>query len=317
MRRLLITLTALTLGPAQVAAEPPFFATASISPHDITEADLAALRSSTFAGRGERVIWNYRVFDWITVEAYLFEAQTGGSVVEFQVNPEFKSEAARAEVDAYAPPLGRLPAVLLSRLGSVHVNAGRPEHPDALLPLRARQVFGGNWFNRSIRIHTGWGEEYIRDGLLEEVLFHEGAHVSVDELVRDTPEWRAAQEADGEFISAYARDNPDREDVAESLLPYFAVKFRPQSLTASDREIIEATIPGRLAVFDAQGLTGAHMEWWSPRFLAPEHSCSRRCCQQSPDRGSFDEEYQDRPSLAGLAWPRLAESPWNGQRRRG
>ncbi len=259
MRRLLITLTALTLGPAQVAAEPPFFGTAFISPEVITEADATALRSVTYTGRGERVIWDYRVFDWITVEAYLFEAQIGGSVVEFQVNPEFESEAAaREQVETYAPPLGRLPAVLLSRLGSVHVNAGRPAHPDALLPRPPQRVFGGNWFDQSITIHTGTGEEFIRDGFLEEVLFHEGAHVSVDELVQDTPEWRAAQEADGAFISAYARDNPDREDVAESLLPYFAVRFRPHSLTASDREIIEATIPARLAVFDVQGFD------WSP-----------------------------------------------------
>ena len=222
------------------AAEPPFGGTTFISPDVITEADPTALRSVVYTGRGERVIWDYRVFDWVTVEAYLFEAQIGGRVVEFQVNPEFESEAAaREQVDVYAPTIGRLPAVLLSRLGSVHVNAGRPEHPDALLPLRPRQVFGGNWFDQSITIHTGRGEEYISGGFLEEVLFHEAAHVSVDGLVEDTPEWRAAQDADGAFISTYARDFPNREDVAESILPYFAVRLRPGSLTPGDRAAIE------------------------------------------------------------------------------
>ena len=243
---------------ASTAAGQPFQGTVSISPDVITEADPTALRGIEYTGRGERVIWDYRIFDWITVEAYLFEAQIRGGIVEFQVNPEFESEgAAREQVEVYAPPLGRLPAVLLSRLKSVHVNAGDPAHPDTLLPRRPRRVFGGNWFDQSITIHTGSGEESIRGGVIEEVLFHEGAHVSVDGLVEDTPEWRAAQDADGGFISEYARDHPDREDVAESILPYFAVRFRPGRLSAEDRAAIEATIPNRLAYFDQQGFDWA------------------------------------------------------------
>ena len=72
-----------------------------------------------------------------------------------------------------------------------------------------------------------------------------------------SPEWRAAQDADGGFISDYARDHPDREDVAESILPYFAVRFRPGRLSAEDRAAIEATIPNRLAYFDQQGFDWA------------------------------------------------------------
>ena len=253
-------LIALTIAAAN---GPPFGGTVFISPDVITEADATVLQGIEYAGRGERVIWDWRVSDWITVEAYLFEAQIGGSVVEFQVNPEFESEAAsREQVETYAPPLGRLPAVLLSRVSSVHVNAGRPAHPDALIPRRPRRVFGGNWFDQSITIHTGTGEEYIRGGFLEEVLFHEAAHASVDGLVKDTPEWRAAQDADGGFISGYARDHPDSEDVAESILPYFAVRFRPGRLSVSDRAAIEATIPNRLAYFDQQGFD------WSPYMQA-------------------------------------------------
>ena len=132
-------------------------------------------------------------------------------MIEFQVNPEFGSaEAARAEVDVYAPVLGRLPAVMLSRATSVQVNAGQ-------------ELFGGN-ADGSFLIHTGQGAEYLRDGFLEEVLFHEAAHVSLDVDHTDSPDWRAAQAADGEFISTYAREFPDREDVAESVLPYFAVR---------------------------------------------------------------------------------------------
>ena len=89
-------------------------------------------------------------------------------------------------------------------------------------------------------------------------MFHEAAHTSLDVAHANTPEWREAQRADGGFISDYARDNPDREDIAESILPYFAVRFKPGRLSPGDRAKIEEAIPNRLGYFDAQRFD------WSP-----------------------------------------------------
>ena len=162
------------------------------------------------------------------------------------MNLEFGSpEAARVEVDAYAPALGQLRAVVLEHVADVEIHGGD-------------ELAGGNGYTGTIHIHTEKGEEYIRDGFLEEVLFHEGAHVSLDLAHSQTPGWRAAQEADVGFISEYARDNPDREDMAESVRPYFAVRYRSERLTARDRVVIERTIPNRLEYFDSQALD------WSP-----------------------------------------------------
>ena len=62
----------------------------------------------------------------------LVDARYASGVIEFLVNPEFGSaETERAEVDVYAPVLGRLPAVMLSRATSVEVNPGQ-------------ELFGGN-----------------------------------------------------------------------------------------------------------------------------------------------------------------------------
>ena len=94
------------------------------------------------------------------------------------------------------------------------------------------------------------------------MLFHEAAHVSLDGYHADAEGWRAAQAADGEFISTYARDFPDREDVAETALPYFAVRYQPGRLSAEQRAMIEATVPNRLQYFDEQGLD------WSPYMQA-------------------------------------------------
>ncbi len=227
------------------AAAQPFQGTVFISPNVLTTEDPSSLAGVEYTGRGQRSIFDFRVMEWITVDAYLFEARIGGHRIEFQVNPEFESEdAARAQVDVYAPALGRLPAVLLSRLQSVHVNAGNPS-------------FGGNYVDQSITVHTGRGQERLRDGFLEEVLFHEGAHVSLQNH-QDEPGWLAAQAADPEFISDYARDNPDREDVAESILAYFAVRVAPGRISTAHRDAIEAAIPNRLEYFND------HAFDWSP-----------------------------------------------------
>ena len=84
-------------------------------------------------------------------------------------------------------------------------------------------------------------------------VLHESGHVSLDLAHANSAGWRAAQEADGVFISDYARDFPDREDIAESIPPYFAVRYWPERLTETVRSAILAAIPNRLAYFDEQG----------------------------------------------------------------
>lgn len=96
--------------------------------------------------------------------------------------------------------------------------------------------------------------EYVRDGILEETLAHEAAHVSLDDDYADASGWRAAQRSDPTFISTYARDNPDREDVAESYVPYFAVSQRRGRIDEAVAAQIEAAIPARLKFFADQGI---------------------------------------------------------------
>ena len=215
---------------------PPYWGTASISPRIIEPSDPTKLASITYAGRGERVVWDYRPETWITINAYLFNVRYAGQVVEFRVNPEFGSrEAAQAEVEAYAHALGQMPAVLMPGIRHVDINAGEG-------------LWGGNSDIGSIHIHTVWNS-----GIIEERFVHEATHVSLDPAHRDSLGWRAAQAADGVFISEYARDNPDREDVAESFTVWLAVRYQPERLTSAERAVILRTIPNRLIYFDEQG----------------------------------------------------------------
>ena len=85
---------------------------------------------------------------------------------------------------------------------------------------------------------------------------HEGVHAGLDDAHAGARGWREAQRDDGVFISRYARyarDHPQREDLAESFGPWFALRYLPDRLTEEQRWAIATTMPNRLAYFDEQG----------------------------------------------------------------
>jgi len=238
MRTLVLGLLT-TLASASTMGSPPLLGTIAMDPDIITPEDPTTLSCVSYAGRGVRDAYDRRVGGWIRMEAYLFDAAfDDGSSVQIQVNPEFRSEvAALALAEAYGRILGQLPAVLRSGVRRVFVHRGR-------LPFA-----GGHDF---VLIHTDQGEEYERDGILEETLVHEASHTSLDPLCAGAQGWRAAQKADGEYISTYARDFPSREDVAESFLPYLAIRYRRDRISSELAALIVSTIPHRIDYFDGR-----------------------------------------------------------------
>ena len=220
------------------AADPPYQGTVFIDPNILTASDPTTFQGVTDAGRGNRTMYDRRPGDWITALAYLFNARfNDGLTIEIQVNPELGSaEAALAEAEKYGESIGRLPTALRSGVKTVWIHKGR-------------EVFGGG--NNNILIHLEMAEEYERGGFLEEALMHEGAHSSLDPLHLSAPGWQAARDADGGFISAYARDNPDREDLAETIVPYFALRHREDRIPETMRDTIADAIPNRIAYLDA------------------------------------------------------------------
>lgn len=220
---------------------PPFQGTIFIDPDIIRPDDPTTLTSVIASGRGSRTMFDRRVNDWVTVDAYLFNAAfDDGLSIEVQVNPEFGSAAgALALAELYTGAIGRLPTALRRDVSTVWIHQGV-------------QPFGGG--NNNILIHVGQAERYVSDGILEETLVHEATHTSLDAQHGAAPGWLAAQSADPTFISTYARDNPTREDIAESFLPYLAVRYRTDRISASLRATIVAAIPNRIAYFDRLGL---------------------------------------------------------------
>jgi hypothetical protein len=220
--------------------EPPFWGTIFISPDILTDEDPTTFEGLTYVGQGTRTMYDRRVASWITVEPFLFDATfDDGLTAEVQVNPEFEDpELAQVQAEKYAEAIGRLPTVLRTEMETVWIHKGD-------------ELFGGG--NNNILIHTEQGERYIADGILLETLMHEAVHTSLDAFHANHPAWRAAQNADPTFISLYARDYPQREDLAESFVPWFAVRYRADRIPESLYNTIVETMPNRIEYLDGRG----------------------------------------------------------------
>lgn len=220
-------------------AEPPYSGTVFLDPDIITSDDPSTFVEANYVGTGMRTMYDRRT-GWVELDAYLFDAIYSDELrIEIQVNPEFGSvEAAAAEANFYGAAIGQIPYSLRTDVQTSWIHKGD-------------ELFGGG--NNNILIHTGaFGQDYISRGFLEEVLIHEAVHTSLDADHANSEGWIAAQEADGEFISTYARDYPQREDLAESFVPYLAVLYKTDRISDEMRDTIISTIPNRIAYLDEQ-----------------------------------------------------------------
>ena len=222
-----------------IPKNPPFGGTIFIDPDIVVPTDPSTFQEVSYAGQGNRRMFDRRVNDWINVNAFLFNATfEDGFTIEIQVTPEFGSaEAAMAEAQKYGPLVGQLPTALRIDVQTVSIHKGT-------------ELFGGG--NNNLLIHTGQSDEYISQGILEETLIHEAAHTSLDATHANAPGWVAAQEADAVSISTYARDFQSREDIAESFVTYIAVKYRSDRISKGLADTIHQTIPNRIEYFDKQ-----------------------------------------------------------------
>lgn len=236
----LVLLVLLACLPQQALAEPPFGGTAYVDPNIIVSTDPSVYSQVVDKGQGMRTVFDRRTNAFGSINAYLFDATgTDGSVLEAQINPEFGSvDAARAEAQRYARIIGQMPWASRRNVKNFAVHLGDND-------------FGGNR-NGSLLIHTGRTATYEDLGALEEIMVHEAGHASLDERHESAPAWLAAQAADGEFISTYARDYPTREDVAESYVVYLAVRDTSGRVSESLKTQVASVIPHRIAYFDVE-----------------------------------------------------------------
>lgn len=217
-------------------APPPFEGTVYISENIITEEDENRYESLTYKGRENRKVYDETAGGTISRNIYLFNVSfSNGHTAEVLGDEAFaNTDSVANETEKYLIAIGRMPNLMLNNLDQVIIN---------------KSSFRTQGSTGEVIIYTE--SESSDDGYLEETFFHEGVHVALDSVYNNTANWRTAQREDPTYISTYARDNSNREDLAESCLPYFAVRFRPSRISASTKSKIIEAMPNRMAYFDS------------------------------------------------------------------
>ncbi|MDP7287656.1 MAG: hypothetical protein QGH94_06660 [Phycisphaerae bacterium] len=225
--------------PSQ-SVKPPFGGTIFVNRNIITNEDPSAFKCVVPAGRAEVGMFDRRPKQPHKVNAYLFTATfTDGQTMEIRVNPEFGAEGALAQAKIYLPYIGQMPYTVRRDIKRVLIHKGK-------------KGFGGG--GAGILIHTDMGESYMKSGILTETLIHEASHTSLDHRHSGAKGWLEAQEKDGAFISGYSKSHPRREDVAETYLMYFAVRYKPDRIDQKLKDTITKTVPNRIKYFDSLNL---------------------------------------------------------------
>lgn len=221
-----------------IIASPPYWGTIFIEANVVTQDDPSAYDSVSYVGIESVTMFDRRSNNWVTGDAYIFNIIFNDSLsTKAQINSEFGSiDSAKYQAEKYGFLVGQLPHCLRLDVDELWIHKGT-------------EAFGGG--NRSILIHTGQTALYEVDGIIEETLIHEACHTSLDEYHAEDPNWINAQNMDDKFISTYAQDNPTREDIAESFLPWIMVRHKADRMNQSDMDTILQSIPNRLNYFDS------------------------------------------------------------------
>jgi len=243
---------------------PPYSGTVFVAPKSITSKDKSIANQAKFT-RADKNNWIFNV------------SYSDGLSTKINVSRDYKSKSiAQKEANKIVKSLGQLPIVLRRPLKDVFVKIGAG---------RTTAVSDKGLFN----IYQERIKNRSNDGHLEELVFHEATHIAIDPYIRHKPgwldgskKWVDAQKKDNAFISTYAKDHHEREDVAESFALYLTYRFKRNRLSKSEQNNIRKTMSARMAFFDSLNLdlypykplekgTG-YIKYPSPRSMLPKNT---------------------------------------------
>ena len=222
------------VGPAR-AEDPPFGSTADTVFDIIETGDPSSFVCLDYSGREIRQMWDKRQDGESDLETFLFRAHFSDSpAIDIILNPEFGTEdEARTEAMRYVRGLGQLPSLLRAGIRQFGIHKGDEGFHGG----------PGKIFMYQDRVTLR-----IEQNHLEESLMHESVHASLDAVYRDDPDWRAAQQSDGGFVTSYAAEHPEGEDLAESVLFAYALLRHPGRIPPVDSQDILRVMPARIEV---------------------------------------------------------------------
>lgn len=238
VRRFLLApvLSALLFSPVLSTAEPLFPNSVVSNNIDfIKTSDPSAFHCLGYLGQSRKEMPDKRGGALMADGVYVFEARfRDGARVGIWVHPDMGSQKAAARVAGQlSGPLGRLPSFMRMKLDHVVIHKG---DETAFAEDRGHffVLYDQNMAKR-IRTHD-----------LEETVFHESVHATLDHAIAAQRAWKKAQRRDGGFVTTYAANHPGKEDLAETALFAMTYFLHPERLPADVRAKLAQLVPNRL-----------------------------------------------------------------------
>lgn len=222
-------------------AQDPLFPNSVVS-NDIDfilDEDPDAFESLAFIGRQNKEMPGDPngggLFDTNT---FVFRASfTDGGTLEIWCHSSFLTQAAAQEyAEKLCPRLGKLPDFQRNLLNHVVIHNG---------DSGAFAEIEGQFFI----LYSDNMDDRISTHDLEETVFHESVHASYQFMYQNDPSWLNAQSSDPTFVTDYAQNNPQIEDMAESALFAYTLLSYPDRLEEDIENWLLENIPNRLAWF--------------------------------------------------------------------
>jgi hypothetical protein len=231
-----LTLTAALLLPARVEAQEYRSSVVGTDFDFITDSDPNTFEQLEYTGLELAEMPDKTSSAPLRQQAFVFVSTfSDGTHIKIFIDADYETEAAaREEAIRYTPRLGRLPTALREGVERLVVHRGG-EDATAFSDRGLIVIYSDNATKR-ISTHD-----------LEETIFHESVHAAWDERHAHSDAWREAQRSDGAFITRYAKDNPDGEDLAESALFAYTLLHHPERIPEPDAARLRVAIPARIA----------------------------------------------------------------------
>ncbi|WP_157449775.1 hypothetical protein [Croceitalea dokdonensis] len=200
----------------------------------IRSGDSDSFLSITYEGQAEKEMPDSRNDQLFDTAAFVFKANfSAGVTVEIWAHSSFGNEnVAKENADKIVNRLGKLPPFMLNKLSHVVLHKG-----DAGAFAESESNF--------FVVYSENIDVRISNKDLEETVFHESVHATLDAVHLQRAEWRDAQQRDGTFITQYAMENADKEDMAETALFVYTMVKHPGRLAPDTEAWVRTNIPNR------------------------------------------------------------------------
>ena len=82
------------------------------------------------------------------------------------------------------------------------------------------------------------------------------------EICLQKPEYICAQNLDAKYISTYSKDNPSREDISESSIIWYAIRYKKDRQDPDLAKKVEKLIPNRIKYYEAKFGLQCHTRYY-------------------------------------------------------